>query len=258
MSRLPPPVTTIAGSRRSTRVPHLASKLVDPNNAVKLGKRKATTVVLSDESEDDREHYDDKVSMDAVTDEVAMGTATDLDKDTDDEMCIDDAPSAYQQTKAMGDADRKGGKRRKSDLTADIRTIFTRDTKAINPTTGKQETGHWCELCRCEPANATQSFSSSKDPTVWRAIPVLEFLQQSWQNMVADEKFSSIAGGLQAGLENLGKWSRKTDETDVYFICLALDPNYKLEYARSQWDPDAFEDGRGKLEAMFDKYHAPS
>ncbi|OJA10178.1 hypothetical protein AZE42_01837 [Rhizopogon vesiculosus] len=76
---------------------------------------------------------------------------------------------------------------------------------------------------------ARSSFSSSKDPTVWRAIPVLEFLQQSWQNMAADEKFSSIAYGLQADLENFGKWSRKTDETDVYFICLVLDPNYKLE-----------------------------
>jgi hypothetical protein len=75
-----------------------------------------------------------------------------------------------------------------------------------------------------EPANATQSFSSSKDPTVWRAIPVLEFLQQSWQNMAANDKFSSVADALHAGLENLGKWSRKTDETDVYFICLGPSP----------------------------------
>ncbi|KAG2351849.1 ribonuclease H-like domain-containing protein [Suillus spraguei] len=72
-----------------------------------------------------------------------------------------------------------------------------------------------------EPANATQSFSSSKDPTVWRAIP---------ENMAAHEKFST-------GLKNLKKWLQKTDDTDVYFICLALDPNYKLEY--------------------FDQYHTP-
>ncbi|KAG2037929.1 hypothetical protein BDR03DRAFT_817583, partial [Suillus americanus] len=75
-----------------------------------------------------------------------------------------------------------------------------------------------------EPANATQSFSSSKDPTVWQAIPVLEFLQQSWQNMAADDKFSSVADALHAGLKNLGKWSQKTDKTDVYFICLGPSP----------------------------------
>ncbi|KAG1793722.1 uncharacterized protein HD556DRAFT_1308549 [Suillus plorans] len=75
--------------------------------------------------------------------------------------------------------------------------------------------------------------------------------------MADDENFSSVADALQAGLENLGKWSRKTDETDVYSICLALDPNYKLEYARAQWDADAFDEGKKKLEAAFDYYHAP-
>ncbi|KAG1792926.1 ribonuclease H-like domain-containing protein [Suillus plorans] len=466
---LPPPAIMIAGSRRSARVPRPASKLIDPNNAV-LGKRKATgqrVVLTEDESEDavaeDPEWDDaDEVLTDA-------GTATDMDTCTDD-----DTPSTYQQTKEMGDADREGAKRRKSDLTADIRTIFTRESNTINFDTGKEEDGHWCEVCkanglawkfsflkgsvtslrahiwrhkdhtklykdRCckrgiqphmralpaddvpsnqktldsavigwftadnatnndsainghfsqaigptsssklgagndndndddddnsdtsdalgkalalivqirkspqaraffrqscaevnvpvlellqwvrtrwaslftcltrllllqkgvnrfvrladdsddvpnlrkkqyadfklsqsdwvqlsllrevlqEPANATQSFSSAKNPTVWRAIPVLEFLQQSWQNMADDEKFSSIADALQAGLENLGKWSRKTDETDMYFICLALDPNYKLEYARAQWDADAFDEGKKKLEAAFDYYHAP-
>ncbi|KAG2050400.1 hypothetical protein BDR06DRAFT_1011235 [Suillus hirtellus] len=126
---LPPPAIMIAGSHRSAHVPHPASKLVDPNNAV-LGKRKATG------------HQSDWVQL-----------------------------------------------------------LLLREVLQ-------------------EPANATQSFSSAKNPTVWRAIPVLEFLQQSWQNMADDEKFSSIADALQAGLENLGKWSHKMDEIDVYFICL--------------------------------------
>jgi len=106
-------------------------------------------------------------------------------------------------------------------------------------------------------------------------IPVLEFLQESWQNMAVDKKFSSIAHGLQAGLENLGKWSQKTDETDVYFICLgaspsrflfklicllillvtALNPNYKLEYAHSQWDSEASDNGMRKLEAIVSTHH---
>ncbi|KAG2743482.1 hypothetical protein P692DRAFT_20745381, partial [Suillus brevipes Sb2] len=84
----------------------------------------------------------------------------------------------------------------------------------------------------------------------WFQLSLLhEVLQQSWQNMAANDKFSSVAHALHAGLKNLGKWSRKTDKTDVCFICLALDPNYKLEYARSQWDTDAFDEGKKKLEA---------
>jgi len=65
-----------------------------------------------------------------------------------------------------------------------------------------------------------QSFSSSKHPTIWRAIPVLEFLQECWTNMAVDDKFSSLTGAFEAGLKNLNKWTQKTDETDVYFICL--------------------------------------
>ncbi|KAG2035041.1 ribonuclease H-like domain-containing protein [Suillus americanus] len=106
-----------------------------------------------------------------------------------------------------------------------------------------------------EPADATQSFSSSKHPTVWRVIPVLEFLQQSWKNMVADEKFLSISDALEAGLENLDKWTQKTDDTDAYFICLVLDLNYKLEYAQSQWNDDAFNEGVKKLEAGLSSCH---
>jgi hypothetical protein len=34
------------------------------------------------------------------------------------------------------------------------------------------------------------------------------------------KKFEVVAPALSAGLENLNKWYRKTDDTDAYFICL--------------------------------------
>src|SRR5580658_3890430 len=71
-----------------------------------------------------------------------------------------------------------------------------------------------------EPANAQQTFSSSRFPTVWRTIPVLEFLQEAWENMASNEKFQVLQAPIEAGLENLRKWYRKVDETDAYFICL--------------------------------------
>jgi hypothetical protein len=71
-----------------------------------------------------------------------------------------------------------------------------------------------------EPANAQQSFSSSKDPTVWRTIPVLEFMQEAWENMAVHKKFEDVQEAIEAGLANIRKWYRKVDDTDAYFICL--------------------------------------
>jgi hypothetical protein len=71
-----------------------------------------------------------------------------------------------------------------------------------------------------EPANAQQTFSSSRDLTVWCTIPVLEFMQEAWENMAKHEKFDEVSGAIEVGLENLRKWYRKVDDTNAYFICL--------------------------------------
>lgn len=81
-------------------------------------------------------------------------------------------------------------------------------------------TAHDCPIQ--EPANAQQTFSSSTDPTVFRTIPVLEFMQEAWENMARVPKFQDFKPALEAGLDNLRKWYRKVNETDVYFICLGL------------------------------------
>jgi hypothetical protein len=54
-------------------------------------------------------------------------------------------------------------------------------------------------------------------------IPILEFLQQSWENMASTSKFVDIKDAIHAGMANLAKWYRKTEDTDVYFICLGKD-----------------------------------
>jgi hypothetical protein len=71
-----------------------------------------------------------------------------------------------------------------------------------------------------EPATAKQTFSSSSEPTVWRTIPVLEFLLQSWENMAELPKISELKPALHKGLANINKWYRKVNDTDAYFICL--------------------------------------
>ena len=71
-----------------------------------------------------------------------------------------------------------------------------------------------------EPASAQQSFSNSHAPTVWRTIPILEFLQKTWENMANTPKFYELADAIHGGLENIRKWYHKTNDTDVYFVCL--------------------------------------
>lgn len=51
---------------------------------------------------------------------------------------------------------------------------------------------------------------------------MLEFLQETWENMVKLDKFDEVADGITAGLSNLNKWYRKTDDTDAYFISLGM------------------------------------
>jgi len=38
--------------------------------------------------------------------------------------------------------------------------------------------------------------------------------------MAVHRKFIELLDAIEAGLRNLDKWYRKTDDTDVYFICL--------------------------------------
>ena len=108
-----------------------------------------------------------------------------------------------------------------------------------------------------EPASAKQTFSSSKEPSAFQTIPVLEYLKEMWGNMANHPKFSEVKGSIYKGIENLNKWYYKVNGTDAYFICLCmypftlyspikiylltfwfivLDPNVKNVYALDKWD----------------------
>lgn len=116
-----------------------------------------------------------------------------------------------------------------------------------------------------EPASATQTFSSSCNPSIWQMIPVLEFLQKLWENMAKLPWFSKVSDTIQKALENVVKWCHKIKDTDIYFICLgmfipfhlwwywwvtgfeALNPNVKIAYAKHQWDKVSLNVGLDRL-----------
>lgn len=50
---------------------------------------------------------------------------------------------------------------------------------------------------------------------------MLKFLIETWGNMSRYLKFSGELGSaIESGIENLEKWYKRTDDTDVYFVCL--------------------------------------
>ena len=110
-----------------------------------------------------------------------------------------------------------------------------------------------------------QSFSSSKEPSTFCTIPVLEYLQESWGNMANHPKFAEVEGPLHKGIENLEKWYHKVNDTNAYFICLGvlalsvvlninrlavLDPNVKNPYAQDKWDEESYSAGVACLETV--------
>jgi hypothetical protein len=76
------------------------------------------------------------------------------------------------------------------------------------------------DYCVKEPASAKQTFSSSKEPSAFRTIPVLEFLRETWGNMVNLPRFSEVKDAIQKGLESLEKYYGKVNDSDAYFLCL--------------------------------------
>ncbi|KAG1819092.1 uncharacterized protein BJ212DRAFT_1235576, partial [Suillus subaureus] len=69
-----------------------------------------------------------------------------------------------------------------------------------------------------------------------------------WRSMADDLQYLPIADAIEARLKNVDKYFKKTSQLNVYFICLVLDPNYKLAYVEGQWDFKDVADGRAHLE----------
>ncbi|KAG2737443.1 hypothetical protein P692DRAFT_201733213, partial [Suillus brevipes Sb2] len=95
----------------------------------------------------------------------------------------------------------------------------------------------------------TQLADDSKEvPNLQRkTYSAFKLTQHEWLNMAGTSKFDSLSTSITSGLDNVSKWYRKTNDTDVYFVCLALDPNYKVAYAKAKWASRDFDDGMRQL-----------
>ncbi|KIL54069.1 hypothetical protein M378DRAFT_19230 [Amanita muscaria Koide BX008] len=107
-----------------------------------------------------------------------------------------------------------------------------------------------------EPRGAQASFSSETEPTLWKAIPILECLLSRWETLAKAPRFAAIHPAILKGIEKLKKWYINIKESETYFICLALHPSIKLVYCQENWDKQVFSSRFASLEKTFDSYHS--
>ncbi|KAJ7212470.1 hypothetical protein B0H12DRAFT_378867 [Mycena haematopus] len=152
-----PPVSDASLFRRSGRSRKQSSRLTDPDNAEL--KRKASdddirpstrtrhsspssTAMDVDQDEDQDDNIPELQPVSDSSDDGGDGSEDDGETD------IDAINAAYEQTKALGDADRVAMKTRpKRELTKDIQPLFKED-EVLDPDTGVLIKGHWCLLCK--------------------------------------------------------------------------------------------------------------
>ncbi|KAG2741172.1 hypothetical protein P692DRAFT_20677048, partial [Suillus brevipes Sb2] len=56
----------------------------------------------------------------------------------------------------------------------------------------------------------------------WSKLELIRDVLQvkTWERMAGTSTFDVLSASVTSGLDNLAKWYRKTNDTDVYFICL--------------------------------------
>jgi hypothetical protein len=84
--------------------------------------------------------------------------------------------------------------------------------------------------------------------------------------MANSAEYAPIADTIHKGLKNVAKYYEKTNNSDIYFVCLGeyqyfllqrisnvitvLGPNYKLAYVEGRWSVAKVASGRARLQAL--------
>ncbi|OJT02272.1 Zinc finger BED domain-containing protein RICESLEEPER 2 [Trametes pubescens] len=113
-------------------------------------------------------------------------------------------------------------------------------TKKIPWSAFRLEDSDWrrVHLCLDILADANryhQLFSAETVPTIHRVIPALESLCTRWERKLDNVKYAIFHPAIRRGLDKLGKYYNKLDNSDVYVLSLLLHPYYKLSYIETKW-----------------------
>jgi hypothetical protein len=58
------------------------------------------------------------------------------------------------------------------------------------------------------------------EPTLWKAIPILECIRASWNVFAKADKFKPLHSAILKGLEKLEKWYSNVKHSDAYLTSL--------------------------------------
>ncbi|KAJ2912912.1 hypothetical protein MD484_g7496, partial [Candolleomyces efflorescens] len=83
---------------------------------------------------------------------------------------------------------------------------------------------------------------------------LIEKLMTRWEDMAAQARFKPVKAAIEAGLENIVKWYRKTGETPIYFVAHVLNPVIKDRYLRAAWDGDYLDAEMARFRTIFLQY----
>lgn len=104
----------------------------------------------------------------------------------------------------------------------------------------------------------------------YKVYPLLRWLQSKWEGLCDDPSYAPVKHALEAGLKNMKKWYKKTDETSIYFISHGkyvisqllslltntyrpvLDPRYKLSYLNAAGGPEWVAKGMATMRKIVD------
>ena len=55
-------------------------------------------------------------------------------------------------------------------------------------------------------------------PTCHKVFLLLEKIQMEWEDLHDNPQYHPVQDAIQAGLDIMEKWYRKTDDTSIYFV----------------------------------------
>ncbi|KAJ6488391.1 hypothetical protein DFH09DRAFT_1291360 [Mycena vulgaris] len=76
-----------------------------------------------------------------------------------------------------------------------------------------------------------------------------EYLIKRWETKSTQPRYLEISSALDEGVKSLQKCFHRVDTTsNLYFICLVLDPNVKDRYFHACWEDEQYKKGMKALE----------
>jgi hypothetical protein len=101
--------------------------------------------------------------------------------------------------------------------------------------------------------DAQQAFSSGSRPSLHNALPAIETMYSAWQSASTKPRYTPFVPALEAGMEKLNEYYKRTAESDAHIIAmgsysyihlyitltpsyLALDPRKKFAHFKKNWD----------------------